>query len=104
MKRIGQMMYLHADAYEEYQKRHRMLFPEMRQALKKAGAHNYSIFLNRSTGQLFAYLEVDNPEQYAAIAQTEAAQKWWEYMAPLMDTNFDRSPVTVDLDEVFHLD
>lgn len=104
MKRIGQMMYLHADAYDEYQKRHNNLFPEMRAALKAAGAHNYSIFLNRANGQLFAYLEVDDVEQYNAIAKTEAAKKWWDYMAPLMDTNPDKSPVTVDLDEVFHLD
>ncbi|MCL5458998.1 L-rhamnose mutarotase [Loigolactobacillus coryniformis] len=104
MKRIGQIMYLHHDAYAEYQKRHNNLFPEMRQALKAAGAHNYSIFLNRATGQLFAYLEVADIEKYNAIANTAAAKKWWAYMKPLMDTNPDKSPVTVDLDEVFHLD
>jgi len=104
LKRIGQIMYLHHDAYAEYQKRHNNLFPEMRQALKEAGAHNYSIFLNRETGQLFAYLEVDNVEKYDAIAKTDATKKWWAYMEPLMDTNPDKSPVTVDLDEVFHLD
>lgn len=75
MKRIGQIMYLHHDAYAEYQKRHNNLFPEMRQALKAAGAHNYSIFLNRATGQLFAYLEVADIEKYNAIANTAAAKK-----------------------------
>lgn len=104
MKRIAQIMYLHSGYYEEYQKRHQRLFPEMRQALKNAGAQNYSIFLNKENGQLFAYLEVDNVETYKKIAQTSAAQKWWAYMAPLMETNADKSPVTLDLDEVFHLD
>lgn len=104
MKRIAQVMYLHANCYDEYQKRHQHLFPEMQQALKNAGARNYSIFLNRENGQLFAYLEVDDVATYQKIAYTAAAQKWWKYMAPLMETNTDKSPVTLDLDEVFHLD
>jgi L-rhamnose 1-epimerase len=104
MKRMGQIMYLHKDSYAEYQKRHNNLFPEMRKALKEAGAHNYSIFLNKEDGMLFAYLEVDNVEKYNDIAKTDAAKKWWAYMEPLMDTNPDKSPVTVDLDEMFHLD
>ncbi len=80
MKRLGQIMYLHKDAYEEYAKRHNNLFPEMRKALKEAGAHNYSIFLNKENGELFAYLEVDNIEKYNDIAKTDAAKKWWAYM------------------------
>ena len=43
MKRIGQVMYLHKDAYDEYEKRHAELWPEMKEALKEHGANNYSI-------------------------------------------------------------
>ena len=50
MVRLGQVMYLHKDAYEEYVKRHAELWPEMKTALKKYGATNYSIFLNKLTG------------------------------------------------------
>ncbi len=35
MKRIAQIMFLHADSYDEYQKRHSELWPEMKAALKK---------------------------------------------------------------------
>lgn len=80
MKRLGQIMYLHKDSYAEYAKRHNNLFPEMRKALKEAGAHNYLIFLNKDNGELFAYLEVDNIEKYNDIAKTDAAKKWWAYM------------------------
>ncbi|WP_416354009.1 L-rhamnose mutarotase [Agrilactobacillus fermenti] len=104
MARIGQIMYLHKDAYDEYQKRHSELWPEMKQALKEHGASNYSIFLNKDNGELFAYLEVPDVDKYNEIANTEICKKWWAYMEPLMDTNADNSPVATDLTEVFHLD
>lgn len=103
MVRIGQVMYLHQDAYSEYQKRHAKLWPEMKEELKAHGATNYTIFLNEANGQLFAYLEVPDAAKYNEIANTDVCQRWWKYMAPLMDTNVDNSPVTTDLKEVFHL-
>jgi len=102
--RLGQLMHVYPDQYEEYERRHNNLFPEMRKALKEAGAHNYSIFLDKNTGNLFAYLEVDNIEKYNQISNSEACKKWWAYMDSIMDTNQDQSPVTFDLKEVFHLD
>jgi L-rhamnose mutarotase len=104
MIRIGQVMYLHKDAYEEYEKRHADLWPEMKKALKEHGANNYSIYLNEKTGQTFAYLEVPDVEAYNKIADTDICKKWWDYMEPLMETNEDKSPVATDLKEVFHLD
>ena len=104
MVRLGHVMYLHKDAYEEYAKRHAELWPEMKTALKKYGATNYSIFLNKLTGQTFTYLEVPDEATYNEIAETDICKKWWKYMEPLMDTNEDNSPVTTDLQEVFHLD
>ena len=105
--RLGQIMHVNPNYYDEYEKRHSDLpvkFPEMKKALKEAGAHNYSIYLDKKTGTLFAYLEVDDMDKYKAIAEMDACKEWWAYMAPLMDTNPDKSPVTFDLPEVFHLD
>ncbi|MBA1394119.1 L-rhamnose mutarotase, partial [Lactobacillus sp. XV13L] len=62
--RMAQLMHVYSDQYEEYERRHNNLFPEMKQALKDAGAHNYSIYLDKNTGNLFAYLEVDDVEKY----------------------------------------
>lgn len=104
MVRIGQIMYLYKDVYKEYQKRHANLWPEMKKELKAHGATNYSIFLNEENGELFAYVEVPNVDKYNEIANTETCKKWWAYMKPLMRTNPDNSPVTLDLSEVFHLD
>ena len=104
MVRMGQVMYLHKDAYEEYEKRHAELWPEMKAALKEYGATNYSIFLNKLNGQTFAYLEVPDVATYNKISETAICKKWWKYMEPFMDTHEDNSPVTTDLTEVFHLD
>ena len=78
--RMAQLMHVYPDQYEEYERRHNNLFPEMRKALKEAGAHNYSIYLDKRTGNLFAYLEVDDVDKYNEISQTPACKKWWEYM------------------------
>ncbi|RGX98238.1 L-rhamnose mutarotase [Blautia sp. OF03-15BH] len=31
-------------------------------------------------------------------------RKWWDFMADIMETNPDNSPVSIDLQTVFHLD
>ncbi|EPC75458.1 L-rhamnose mutarotase [Lacticaseibacillus paracasei] len=104
MARIGQIMYVYPNKYDEYEKRHRELWPEMKTTLKAYGATNYSIYLNKANGELFAYLEVADVAKYNEIANTDICKKWWDYMKPLMKTNPDNSPVAVDLHEVFHLD
>lgn len=41
--RLGQMMHVNPNYFDEYEKRHRSLptkFPQMKKALKEAGAHN----------------------------------------------------------------
>jgi L-rhamnose mutarotase len=40
----------------------------------------------------------------AETANTDICKKWWEFMAPIMETNPDNSPVSIDLQNVFHLD
>ena len=103
MIRKASMMTVYKDQYDEYKKRHDELWPEMEQEIKAHGAHHYSIFLNEATGQLFAYVEVENEELWSQIAKTEVCQKWWAYMEPIMETNEDNSPVSIELTEVFYL-
>lgn len=104
MKRIATIMYLKSNMSEEYEKRHDELWTEMKEVLKQYGAHNYSIFLEKETNKLFAYLEVEDEERYDSIKETEVVRSWWKYMAPLMEINNDNSPRSTELIEVFHLD
>ena len=68
------------------------------------GVRSYSIYLDADTNTLFAYAEIDSKEQWNRIADTEVCRRWWTYMAPLMPTNDDYSPVSVELHEVFHVE
>jgi len=98
------VMSVNSDKHEEYQRRHDFIWPELQALLKSHGAHHYSIFLEKGTSQLFGYVEIESEERWQAIASTEVCQKWWVYMAEIMQTNTDGSPKSTTLDEVFHLD
>ena len=88
----------------EYARRHDPIWPELRATLKAHGAHNYSIWLHEPSGQLFAYVEIEDESRWNAIAHTEVCQKWWDSMRDLMETNADNSPRATALTEVFRLD
>ena len=81
----GFKMKLYPGFAEEYEKRHNELWPEMADMLHEYGGHNYSIFIDES-------------------AKTDICKKWWDFMASVMETNADNSPVSVDLPCAFHLD
>ena len=103
MIRKASIMTVYKDQYDEYQKRHDELWPEMEAELKAHGVHNYSIFLEKEKGKLFAYLEIEDEEKWSEMPNTAINKKWWDYMEPIMETNPNNSPVSIDLKEVFHL-
>ncbi len=92
------------DQHQEYEKRHNPVWPEMEEILKSHGVHNYTIFLDPGTSQLFAYVEIEDQSRWEAIAQTEVCQRWWRHMKSIMPSNPDNSPKSKALKEVFHLD
>lgn len=75
----------------------------MKEMIHEYGGSNYSIFFDKETNILFGYMEVESEEKWAKSADTEICRKWWHYMADIMETNPDESPVSVDLKEVFYL-
>ncbi len=97
-------MKLYDNMAEEYEKRHNELWDEMKESIANHGGKNYSIFLDKETNTLFGYIEIESMELWQSMAQTETNQKWWAFMADIMETNPDNSPVTTELREVFHLD
>lgn len=104
MIRKGFKMKLYENMAEEYRKRHNNLWPEMVKMIHEYGGKNYSIFLDEETNTLFGYIEVEDEALWNKSAVTEINQKWWKYMADIMETNPDNSPVCVDFKEMFHLD
>ncbi|WP_322183664.1 L-rhamnose mutarotase [Neglectibacter caecimuris] len=101
---LGFKMKLYPGKEEEYERRHRELWPEMKEMIHEYGGRNYTIFLDRETLTLFGTLEVENEERWRQSADTAICRKWWDYMAELMETNSDNSPVSIPLKQVFHLE
>ena len=89
---------------EEYERRHRPIWPELEEVLKAHGVVTYSIYYMKSTNQLFAYAEIEDLERWSAVAKTEVCQKWWVFMGDIMPSNEDHSPVSETLEEVFHIE
>jgi L-rhamnose mutarotase len=104
MKRNAFVMQLKPGNEAEYKKRHDEIWPELSKELKKAGISDYSIFLDPRTLQLFAVQKLTDNHTADKLPGTAIVKKWWEYMADLMETNPDHSPVALPLMEVFHMD
>lgn len=104
MKRLAFKMHLNKGQKEEYEKRHNEIWPELKQLLKDAGVSEYSIFLDKETNTLFAFQKLSGESGSQNLGSTEIVQKWWKYMADIMETNPDNSPVTTELEEVFYLE
>jgi len=103
MIRKAFLMVLKPGQQHEYERRHNPIWPELQETLSKHGVRNYSIFLDTEKDQLFAYAEIESEQSWQLIAETETCRRWWAQMKDLMLTNADNSPVTVVLNEVFHL-
>ena len=103
MNRIAFKMQLNKNCYAEYQRRHDELWPDLAKLLKKTGIKDYSIFLDEETDTLFATLKTSSLKNLEALPALDIMKKWWEYMADIMATNPDHSPVSKPLTEVFYL-
>lgn len=103
MNRLGFKMKLHKGHAEEYKRRHDELWPELGQLLKESTVSDYSIFLDEETNILFGTLKVEDLEKFNQIPNNPITKRWWAYMADIMDTNSDNSPVSMDLKDVFYL-
>jgi L-rhamnose mutarotase len=103
MIRKAFVMSVNAGAEAEYARRHQPIWDDLAAVLKSHGAHNYSIFLDPATRQLFGYVEIEDEARWNAIARTEVCQRWWKHMGDIMPSNPDHSPVSRGLNEVFHL-
>ena len=102
-ERIAFRMNLNPGQAAEYERRHDEIFPELVAALKDAGVSDYSIWLDPETHHLFAILTRADDHGMDALPDREIVQRWWAFMADIMDTHPDNVPVQVPLARVFHL-
>ena len=103
MQRLAFKMHLNPGQKAEYKKRHDEIWQELKRLLKDAGVSEYSIFLDEETNTLFAFQKVSGEGSSQDLGQTKIVQKWWAFMADVMKTNPDNSPVMSELEEVFYM-
>ena len=100
MRRVGFVFRVKPDKLAEYQDHHRAVWPEVLDAHRRNGWHNYSLFLSPG-GLVFGYFET--PESFdaalAGLAAEEVSARWDRFMEPYLE-----SLDLEELKEVFHLE
>ncbi|MDD3321563.1 MAG: L-rhamnose mutarotase [Paludibacter sp.] len=104
MTRSAFKMFLKPGFEAEYEKRHNEIWSELKKLLKDAGVYDYSIFWDKETNVLFAVQKNSEDGGSQDLGSTEIVQKWWAYMADIMETNPDNSPVSIPLPELFYME
>lgn len=105
MKRFAFKMFLKSGCEEEYERRHAAIWPELKQMIKDQGVSDYSIFWDKETNILFAVQKCNKETNSQDTENVDPiTQRWWDMMADIMEVNPDNSPVSIPLQELFHMD
>jgi L-rhamnose mutarotase len=105
VNRVAFRLQVRPERIDEYRAHHAAVWPEMREALRRCGWHNYSLFLD-GDGALFGYFETPDTlaAAVAAMQDEPVNARWQALMAPYFATSdapADRQMGA--LEEVFHL-
>ena len=107
MKRIGFLLKVKESMLEEYKERHKAVWPEMQDALRRTGWHNYSLFLTPD-GMLFGYVETPDGLEAAidGMNKEEVNQRWQDWMAPFFEEIGGKhaDEGMMQLEQVFYLE
>jgi L-rhamnose mutarotase len=100
MQRVAFLFRVKPEKLAEYREHHRSVWPDMLDAHRRTGWHNYSLFV-RPDGLVFGYFET--PESFQAaldgMAAEEVNARWDAFMEPYLE-----SLDLEELEEVFHLE
>ena len=103
MKTLAFRMLLRPGQQDAYRKRHDMIWPELVEVLREAGISDYWIFFEENTDSLFAILKHSPAYDMNELSKQPVMIRWWAYMADLMLTNPDQSPIQFPLVPMFHM-
>ncbi|MCL5268477.1 MAG: L-rhamnose mutarotase [Bacteroidetes bacterium] len=104
MKRLAFKMKLKSGCRDEYIRRHNAIWPDLKALLSASGVRDYSIYLDEATNTLLAVQSQEGEQTSQDLGSNPIVQRWWKYMSDIMETNPDNSPISVSLEEVFHMD
>jgi L-rhamnose mutarotase len=104
-RRIGFRLQVRPELIDEYRAHHTTVWPEMLEALRRCGWHNYSLFLD-DDGSLFGYFETTGTldDAVTAMQNEPVNERWQALMGPYFATGDAPADQQMrELDEVFHL-
>lgn len=107
MKRIGSLIRLLPEKYQEYKALHAAVWPEILAKITCHGIRNYSIY--HKDGFLFSYFEYVGSNFDADMAKMAAdpkIQEWWQLCKPCQNPLDSRRAGEwwADMEELFHCD
>lgn len=102
MQRICFLLHVRPDKISDYKAAHEAVWPDMLAALKSSGWHDYSLFLDETTGLVVGVLDTDDfDDARRLMAETEINDRWQRSMAPYF---VDAEAATPALPRIFHLE
>jgi L-rhamnose mutarotase len=106
MIRKAFLMEVQAGKAAEYEKTHNPIWPELHAVLKRHGLHNYSIFHDAKTDQLFGYVEIEDEARLNQLADNEVCKRWWLRMKQYLvaDDPAASKAREREMREVFHME
>jgi len=104
-RRVCFTMQLKPERVDDYLAAHETVWPEMLDALRETGWHDYSLFLDREKGLVVGYLETDDFDAaVAAMDEREVNARWQAGMAEFFAEESAPDSTMNRLTEYFHLE
>jgi len=104
METIAFRMNLNPGKTAEYKRRHDEIWPELSKLLKDAGVSDYSIWFDEETNHLFAVLKRPLNHTMDCLPKEAIMRKWWDYMADIVQTDAQNTPLQVGHVKMFHME
>jgi L-rhamnose mutarotase len=95
---IGQLLKLKPGCEQEYIRRHDELWPEMDQAMRRAGV-NMAIYLHEN--QLFLFATAASQNVWDELDRDPVTPRWDKYMSDILVSDDHGRPLVEDLRQMF---
>lgn len=103
MERLCFVMTLTPGQEAEYERRHNEIWPDMVDALQRAGYRNYSLFRRGLTVIGYAECHPDVASVLTAMGSEPANERWGESFADIIAEITDESGELITFTELWHL-
>lgn len=104
MQRICFLMEVIPGCEQEYERRHREIWPELVAELSRAGVRNYSLFRRGTTVIAYAECHPDAATAFGAVGATEVNARWADWFTDVLAQHTDESGQLIEAQEVWHVD